>query len=143
MRESVMNWYAAHLIQYFKYREGKQRSIMVWENIVLIRAASADEAYRKAEKIGREDTIDDKTLRVGKHPAKMVFAGVRKIVECVDPKKRPGGGTEVSYNEMVLRSEEAIRKLAAGEDVPVTLADEFPDEPPQSKPKTGTSRKAM
>ena len=139
-----MDWYAAHLIQYFKYREGRQRSFQVWENIVLVRAASADEAFDKAEQIGREDEADDdETLRMGNHPAKMVFAGVRKVVLCVDPEKRPGDGTEVSYNEMVLRSEEAIRKLAAGEPVPVTLADRFPDEPSQSKPKAGTSRKAM
>src|SRR5262249_53109470 len=118
-----MNWYAAHLIQYFKYRKGKQRSFMVWENIVLVRAASADEAYDKAERFGREDTVDDESLRVGKHPARIVFAGVRKIVECVDPEKRPGDGTEVSYNEMVLRSEEAIRKLVAGKEISVTLAD--------------------
>ena len=113
-----MSWYAAHLIEYFKYRQRRQRSFLVWENIVLIRARSAEEAYAKAQQMGREEEAlsdKDKSLRLNGHPAKLVFAGVRKVVLCVDPDRRPGDGTEVSYTEMELRSEEALRKLVAGE----------------------------
>ncbi len=124
-----MSWYAAHLIQYFKYREARQRSFVVWENVVLIRARSAEDAYAKAERIGREEeAIDDESLRVGGHPAKLLFAGVRKVVLCVDPDRRPGDGTEVSYTEMVLPSEKAVHQLAAGESVAVRIDDGFPDE---------------
>jgi hypothetical protein len=132
-----MNWYAAHMIQYFKYRQGRQRSFLVWENIVLIRASNSDEAYAKAEKMGREEeAIDDPSLRIGGHPAKMVFAGVRKVVECLDCDRRPGDGTEVSYTEMELRSEAAIRSLVAGDSVGVTIADTFlEEEPEESKVK--------
>jgi hypothetical protein len=126
-----MSWYAAHLIQYFKYREGRQRSFVVWENVVLVRARNAEEACAKAEQIGREEeAIDDDSVRVGGHPAKLVFAGVRKVVLCVDPDRRPGDGTEVSYTEMVLPSEKAVHQLAAGEPVAVRIDDGFPDELP-------------
>jgi hypothetical protein len=126
-----MNWYAAHMIHYFKYRRSRQRSFLVWENIVLIRAATADAAFAKAERLGREEeACDDKTLRVNGHPAKQVFAGVRKLVLCVDPETRPGDGTEVSYTEMMLPSEKAVQQLAAGEPVTVRIDDGFPDEEP-------------
>ncbi len=124
-----MSWYAAHLIQYFKYRQRRQRSFLVWENIVLIRARSAEEAYAKAEQIGREEEAhDDESLRMDGHPAQLLFAGVRKVVLCVDPDRRPSDGTEVSYTEMELPSEEAVRKLVDGEPVVVKIADDFRDE---------------
>jgi len=75
-----MNWYAAHLIEYFKYRKGKQKLFTVWENIVLVRAKNIREAHTKAKRIGKEnEAYDDKSLTVDGHPAKLVFAGVRKI----------------------------------------------------------------
>jgi hypothetical protein len=124
-----MRWYAAHLIQYFKHRKGKQKSYCVWENIVLVRAANFEEARAKAEQIGKqEEAYDDKSLTIGGHPAKLVFAGVRKVVECVDPESRPGEGTEVSYTEMELPSETAIRKLVGGEPVSVLMEDLTPED---------------
>ena len=126
-----MSWYAAHLIQYFKYRRRRQRSFLVWENIVLIRARNAEEAHDKAEQISREEEAildKDKSLRLKGHPAKLLFAGVRKVVECVDPDRRPGDGTEVSYTEMVLPSEKAVHQLVAGKSVAVRIDDGFADE---------------
>jgi hypothetical protein len=117
-----MNWYAAHIIMFFKYRQGRQRSFPVWENIVLVRARSADEAFAKAEQLGRDDeACEDESLTWAGHPAKIVFAGVRKLVECVDPDQRPGNGTEVTYNEMHLPSEKAVYQLATGDRSNVTL----------------------
>lgn len=124
-----MKWYAAHLDYYFKLRTGKQRSFRVWENIVLIRASDADEAYDKAEERGRQEVADDDpSLTWDGRPARMVFAGVRKVTSCTDEDKRPGDGTEVTYLEMELDSESAIRKLVAMQPVSLKIADAFPDE---------------
>jgi Domain of unknown function (DUF4288) len=124
-----MSWYAAHLIVYFKRRKGPQKRFLVWENIVLIRAKSSDEAYEKAEQLGREeDAVDDATLRIGGHPSRLVFAGVRKVTLCQDEDSRPNDGSEVSYNEWGVRSEAAIKKLVAGKTVAVEILDPFPDE---------------
>lgn len=124
-----MNWYAAHLIEYFKYKKGRQRSFLVWENVVLVRAPSSEEAIAKAERIGRkEEAVNDESLRIGVHPAKRVFAGVRKVVLCVEPEKRPSNGTEVSYTQMILPSERLVHQLADGKDVSVTLDDRLLDD---------------
>ena len=54
-----MNWYAAHLVLYVKYKEHSQDHFPFWENIVLIQADTDDEAFAKAERRGREDEGDD------------------------------------------------------------------------------------
>jgi hypothetical protein len=114
---------------YFKRRQGPQKRFLVWENIVLIRADSSDDAYDKADQRGREEeAIDDETMTVGGRPSRMVFAGVRKITECADPETRPADGAEVTYNEMTVKSEAAIKKLAAGKAVSVEMRGPFPEE---------------
>lgn len=125
-----MAWYAAHLIVYFRRQRKKQTRFLVWENIVLIQAATEEEAFAKATKRGRQDAEGGNGgIHFGKEPAELVFGGVRKLVLCQDEDRRPKDGTEVSYIEMEVRSEEALRKLIAGEPVSATLVDRFPDEP--------------
>jgi hypothetical protein len=113
-----MNWFAAHLIMAVKLKRARQTRFPVWENIVLIAAESEAAAFAKAERIGRAEEGDDGgTFRWGGHPATWVFKGVRKLTECVSADDRPGDGTEVSYIEMELDSQEAVNQLAAGEPV--------------------------
>src|SRR4051794_32401696 len=65
-------WYAAHIITVFRYRKRRQRKFHVWENIVLIEAASSDEAWEKAKSLGREDAAhDDPSLTIGGIPARL------------------------------------------------------------------------
>lgn len=125
-----MTWYAAHLLFHVKLKRKRQNRYPVWENIVLIKARTVDEAFAKAEKRGWDDPCmePDDTFTWGGVPAEWVFDGVRKLTTCVDPAKRPGDGTEVSYLEMEVASEEALRRLADGDPVRVELADGFPDE---------------
>ena len=123
-----MSWYAAHLIMYFKRKKGTQKRFLVWENVVLVRANSSDEAYEKAEKRGRQEEIFDGTDRIGGHPSTCIFAGVRKVTLCQDQDSRPTDGTEVTYIEMSVRSEAAVKKLAAGKTVTVEIVDPFPDD---------------
>jgi hypothetical protein len=137
-----MSWYAAHLILFFRLKRRPQKRFLVWENIVLIHAESEEEAFAKAEERGREDAGADDSLRVNDEPAELVFAGVRKLVLCQDEDRRPTDGTEVSYTEMEVRSEEAIHKLVAGEPVSVTIADAFPDEEPAAADSTDGRRLA-
>lgn len=124
-----MRWYAAHVIVYFKRKKEPQKRFLVWENIVLIRARTPDEAWEKAEKFGRqEESFDDGTTRIGGHPCHVVFAGVRKVTECLESKNRPTDGTELTYNELVMRSEAAVKRFVAGRTVVAEILDPFPDE---------------
>jgi hypothetical protein len=141
-----MSWYAAHLIVYFKRKKGPQKRFLVWENIVLIRAKTSDEAYEKAEQLGqKEEASEDDTIRIGGHPCRLVFAGVRKVTLCENEDTRPSDGTEVTYNEWGVRSEAAIKKLVAGKTVALEILDPFPDdetlapsEPTRLPRKTGS-----
>jgi hypothetical protein len=128
-----MNWYAAHIAMVFRLKEGRQTRFPVWENIVLIKAESAEEAFAKAEQRGREEADADDTLRWGGKPAVMEFAGVRKLTLCQDPDKRPGDGTEVTYLELEIRSEKALEKFLAREPASVMIADQFPEEPAEEQ----------
>jgi hypothetical protein len=115
-------WYAAHLITVFRYRNRRQRKFHVWENIALIEAASVDEAWEKAESLGREDTgHDDPSTTIDGIPARLEFAGVRKVIECsVDGQgERPGHGTEIAYNKFNVASRADLERLVKGDPVPV------------------------
>ena len=110
-----MKWYGAHIVMFVEFKTAVQRRFPVWENIVLIQAESEDAAFQKAEKHGHAaEGDDDGSFRWGGHPARWVFAGIRKLTECESPDKRPGDGTELSYTEFELESRDAVKKLAAG-----------------------------
>lgn len=117
-------WYAAHIITVFRYRDTqrarRQRKFHVWENIVLIEAASSEEAWRKAKEYGRKDAAhDDKTWRMNGVPAKLDYVGVRKLIDVVDPDTRPGHGTEVTYNKFNLSTRADLERLVNGDPVQV------------------------
>src|SRR6266700_2614133 len=100
-------WYAAHIVMYVKLKDTTGGKSPVWENIVLIKADSEEEAIAKATQRGKaEEGDDDGTFRWGGKRAQWLFAGVRKLTLCEDPEKRPGDGAEVSYLEMEVESEQ-------------------------------------
>ena len=113
--EQLMRWYTAHLVMFLKYKEHPQDCFTLWENVVLIQADTAEEAWEKAERRGREDEGDcDGTLTCDEKPAEWVLAGVRQIVLSVDPEERPGDGTEVSYSELQVDSMEELEQFVQG-----------------------------
>jgi len=121
-----MSWFAAHLIMYVKLKGKRQSRFPVWENIVLIEADSEAQAFHKAEQRGRlEEGDDEGSFRWGSQPARWVFAGVRKLTTCEDPETRPSDGTEVSYSELELDSQEAVAQLVAGEPVALRYNERF------------------
>jgi hypothetical protein len=121
-----MSWYAAHIVMMVQLKEQPQERFPVWENIVLVKARSEEEAFAKAEARGHEDEGDDDgTFLWGGKPAAWVFAGVRKITSCEDGMKRPGDGTELSYLELELASARAVESYVQGEPVRVLLRDTF------------------
>jgi hypothetical protein len=124
-----MTWYAAHIILYVEKQRQPQNGFPVWENIVLIEAATEDEAFDKAETIGRRgEGDDDGSFRWEGEPAKWVFAGVRKLTTCENEESRPGDGTELTYLQLEVGSREALARLVEGESVQVELKEPFPSE---------------
>ncbi len=128
-------WYAAHILLYVRRKANPDGKIPVWENIILIEADSEEIALAKAEERGKQDEGDDDgTFHWGGQPAEWVFAGVRKLTLCEDSEKRPGDGSEISYTEMEVNSEQALANLLKGKPAAVKLTD-FAMEPPSQNTK--------
>lgn len=127
-----MNWYAAHLVLYVRFKDDRQPHYPAWENIVLLEADDDDLALGKAERRGREDEGDDDgTFRWGGRPATWVFAGVRKLNRCGDLGPGVEDGVEVTFNELAFDTLADVERFVREE--PVTAR--FPAAPsPEEEP---------
>lgn len=104
-----MNWYAAHAIMYVKFKSQPQESYPFWENIILVEAASDEEAMMKATARAKENEGDSQgSFTWADHPASWCFAGIRKLVACEDFNARPQHGTEITYLEMEVEDEPVL-----------------------------------
>lgn len=120
----MSQWYAAHILMYVKREKATAEPIPVWENVVLFKADSEEEAFAKAEQRGKQgEGDDDGTFRWAGQHAEWVFAGVRKLTLCEDSEKRPGDGTELTYTEMEVRSMQGLSDLLAGKPTIVEVTD--------------------
>lgn len=98
-----MAWYAAHVVMVIKFKNCIQDKYPLWENIILIQAEDDDTAFQKAETRARQDEGDSQgTFTHEGRPARWVFAGIRRLVDCTDPSERPTDGTEITYLEIEL-----------------------------------------
>lgn len=113
-------WYAAHIIILMRFKNGRQRTIPLYENIVLFRARSPEEAFRKAQQHGHASEGDTGgSLTWENRPTTRVFAGIRKIVEC-SVVSRLTSGTEVTHLQLNLKSTKDLTELV--EYRPVTVS---------------------
>ena len=116
-------WYAAHVIMSVKFTDPQDQTVYpVWENIFLVCATNEDAARAKAQELGRSNETDGSDgFRWKGKPAKWVFAGIRKLIECRsdDESDRPVDGAEVTYSQIILPDREALTKLVNGR--PVTV----------------------
>jgi hypothetical protein len=64
--EFAMSWYTAHAIMFVRFKEGRQEHYPVWENVLLIRAASEEEAFTRACERAKQDEGDSNDTFTGK-----------------------------------------------------------------------------
>lgn len=123
-----MKWFTAHILMYFELKtpdpgQGDQSEFVVWENVVILSGNSLDEVFEKARKRGQADERnggDDLTWEG--RPVRMVFGGLRKIVECdSEIEGALSEGDELTYSEMKVQGSENLRRLISGEKVQVLL----------------------
>jgi hypothetical protein len=117
-------WFAAHVVLYFKFKDGNQDRFPAWENVYLVEATAADEAFEKASALGRAQEGDDSgSLLWGGRPATRVFGGIRKLIDVQgaagDSEDRPADGAEVTYSLLVVKDAKAFARLVEGK--PVTV----------------------
>jgi len=124
-----MTWYTASIVQAIKLKEGKQEIYPVYENYVLIEADTVENAFNKADIIGKQVSEIDDQLTLNNKPATMVYMGVRKLIEVRNPLSEEldvdklHSGTEVSYSYMEVDSEKKLKRLAEGKAVVVNYID--------------------
>ena len=103
-----------------KFKDERQDKYPIWENVILLEAQSDEEARAKIVARAKLDEVDSQgTFTWEGRPAQWCFAGVRKLVACVDADERPHDGTEVTYLEMEVDSHDSFTKFTNGEAVMV------------------------
>jgi hypothetical protein len=93
-------WYISHELLSFgtkKARGGpKGGKLVVWENLVLIRAKSPEEAYRKALKHGR---LNEEKVKIDGEDGYCRFKGLKDLVLIYDDLK---DGSELEWHDLRL-----------------------------------------
>jgi len=123
-----MTWFAAHALVAMK-RVDSIGPIHVYENVFLVEAEDADHARTLATEMARAEVEVEDGLTVDGVAVARSLAGIRKVVSISNPEPldldmdRPVSGTEITYSEYQVESEDALLKLAAGEAVTVRYVD--------------------
>jgi Domain of unknown function (DUF4288) len=111
-----MRWFAVHAIMRVGFKDGFADYIPIWENVYLVAAASADEAHAKGTAKARQAEGDSAGSFFWEgHPARWVFAGIRKVIACDE--ETPEEGVEVTYSQFRLEGEAELNELVAGKEV--------------------------
>ena len=108
---SPVGWYlGTYLLRFMELRDparnDPERRCLAWENTVLVRAKSFDEAYEKVKSIGQQNAIQ---YRGGKEgvPVKWQFVGIKDILPIYE---KLTDGAEIAWTEHRGRS---LKKLRA------------------------------
>ena len=100
-----LKWYVAQLIHYLDLEETRRRSATTDETIVLIRAVNAEDAYKKAQAIGKKMRLSYRNIYGEK--VRWRFLGVAGLCKTWDKVLR--SGSEIYY-EIHTRKDPAKRK---------------------------------
>lgn len=118
-----MSWYAAHAIVAYRPTEPSKGKIIVYENVILLEAASDEEAENKARKLAKASTIEGGALKFDGERTIESLVGIRKIIAVSNPwplsqeGDRPVDSTEITYSKFSVKDERALSKLVNGEEV--------------------------
>ena len=120
-----MTWYVASIIMSIKTINGEQNNIPVYENFVLVNGSNPEEALAKAIEIGKQEEICNNEMTIGNEPAKMVYEGIRKLINISNPEPLkldediPTSGTELTYSQYILKNKKQISDLVNGSEVTI------------------------
>lgn len=118
-----MRWFVAHVVLRVDYKELIPSSqVSCWENLYLIQANTSAEAHSKAVVLAQQATGDDSgTFRWEGKPARWVFAGIRKVVECCSEASDLGDGTELTFYQLVFPTQNDLQAYLDGNSVSVLI----------------------
>jgi hypothetical protein len=123
-----MTWFAAHALVAMR-RIDSVGPIHVYENVYLVEAEDSERAKVLAMEMARAEVEVDDGLTIDGVSVTRSLAGVRKVISVSNPDPldldadRPVSGTEITYSEFEVDSEDALRRLAVGASVAVRYVD--------------------
>ncbi len=97
-------WYIAELVMEFQIESDSRNVVHV--NIVLIRADSPEEAFEKAEQLGRED--EDTYKNPDNHTVTVTYRGIRALNVIHDELEH---GAELMYEEKIGVCEDKLQAM--------------------------------
>jgi len=115
-----MQWFGVSAIVAVMFEdELEQTKFPSWENIYLVSASSKAEAIKLAtERAKLAETSPAEKFTFEDRPARLQFAGIRKIIECT-PDDSVESGMEVSYSFLVAKTTDDFVALCRGDAVDV------------------------
>lgn len=118
-----MKWYGASVVIWMRKKDYEpNKPCQFWENIILVHAATPEEALAKAESRGRLDAVKDDTMRIDGEPAELEYVGIRKMIEVMslDNTDQPVDGAEITYSLMIAANRAALVDFATGKEADIT-----------------------
>jgi hypothetical protein len=102
-------WYISHELLLFEPQSAKgyrgTRKFVVWENLILIKARSPEEAYRKALKHGR---LNEEKVKIDGEEGRCKFKGLRDLVLVYDELE---DGAELEWHDLRKGVSELVRMV--------------------------------
>lgn len=123
-----MTWFAVHALVALK-KHTPSWPTLVNENIFLVEATHVEQAVSEGSRMAMLEVAVEDGLTIDNEPATRIFVGVRKVVAISNPEHLdldqvpPVSGTEVTYSEYEVASEEDLQRLANGLSVVLRYVD--------------------
>lgn len=112
-----MPWYCSHAVLYFQFKDGRQDHFPAWENVYLIEATDAKEAWTKGIARARLNEGDSAgSLSLEDRPATLVFAGLRKVISVshAGSENQIADGDEVTFSKCRFSDAASFQKFVNG-----------------------------
>jgi hypothetical protein len=114
---SPFGWWVAMYIERFEYNDEKRRNLkrrcLAWENTILIRAKTREQAYRKAVAVGKLGDGMEGWHSETKRRGRWRFEGLTDLLPVYE---RLEHGCEIMWKEHENRTVRRIKSLVSGKD---------------------------
>lgn len=123
-----MTWFAVHTVITVQ-RVDQLGPISIYENIFLVQTTNSSQAKLEGERLVKPEVDSDDDLTIDGFPAKRAFAGIRKVVNVSNPEPldldndRPVSGTEITYSEFEVDTEDDVIKFVSGQELLIKCVD--------------------
>jgi len=127
-----MAWFVAHALMVLRPQRPVDQPLFCWENLILLEAELDADLWSMAEKRALEVDASKEYERHSEYPvpARWEFAGIRKIVQVRNDTEegRLRSGDELSYNTLLLDSQEDVDIFVSGDECSLRLAKDRADD---------------